>query len=91
MFSTHFENFPPFSSNLKLSSVLKILKFAVWERVKCSQRLYVAPFTVSLNNEMFAILFTYLDIYLCTLSSQFQNGISDCKAAAQQKLSVSSD
>ena len=38
MFSTCFDNFRPFSSNLKLSSpnslILKSLKFVVWERVK---------------------------------------------------------
>ena len=37
MFSTRFETFLPFSSNLKLSSVssftLESLKFVVWERV----------------------------------------------------------
>ena len=36
MFSLHLENFPPFSSNSKLSlanSFLKSLKFVVWERV----------------------------------------------------------
>ena len=43
MFSTHFENFLQFSSNLKLSSanssVWRHLKFVVWDRVKAGIRL----------------------------------------------------